>query len=57
MGLISRVTKALERASDTLEDVQESELPRNAGKLLKSVSKVIERYAPGEDKKEPGKGD
>ena len=57
MGWMERVKNALDRAADTLEDVQESGLAENAGKLLKSVSKVMERYAPGEEKKEPGQGD
>lgn len=57
MSWIEKATKVLDRASDTLQDVQESGLAENAGKMLQSVSQVMERYASNKKKDESDRGD
>ncbi|MBA7599123.1 hypothetical protein ES703_06150 [subsurface metagenome] len=47
---IAKIKSSLDRASETLDDIQESGLPGSASKLLKSISEVIKRYASGEAK-------
>lgn len=53
MGWIERVKGALDRAGDSLGDIQESGLAENASKVIKSVSKVIGRYAKGDQEEKP----
>ena len=57
MSWVEKAKKALERASETLQDVQESGLAENAGKMLESVSRVMGRYASNKEKEERDKRD
>ena len=57
MSWVEKAKKALERASETLQDVQESGLAENAGKMLQSVSQVMGRYASNKEKEERDKRD
>ena len=54
MSWIGRIKKALDRTSETLEDIEKSGLPGNASKVVKSISQVIGRYAEKETEEKPG---
>lgn len=57
MSWVEKAKKALERASETLQDVQESGLAENAGKMLQSVSQVMGRYASNKKTDDSDRGD